>query len=55
VSRQDLDEWKSLSTGDCEVHWIPGGHFFIEQNRARVLQKINAAIAQAGGSLRRRA
>lgn len=47
VSRQDLDAWRDLSTYDCEIHWIPGGHFFIEQNRALVLQKVNAILAQA--------
>jgi len=34
---------------ECEIHWIPGGDFFIEQNRALVLEKINAIIDLAGG------
>jgi medium-chain acyl-[acyl-carrier-protein] hydrolase len=46
VSREDLEAWRALTTRDCEIHWIPGDHFFIEQNRALVLDKVNAIMAR---------
>jgi surfactin synthase thioesterase subunit len=55
VSRQDLQRWSDVCTGECEVHWISGGHFFIEQSRALVLEKVNAALLRARVSFNRRA
>lgn len=41
VSQEDAGRWEELSTRGCEVHRFPGGHFFIEEHRALVLEKIN--------------
>jgi surfactin synthase thioesterase subunit len=47
VTPQLVEGWRDLTTAGCEIHWIPGGHFFIERNRAQVLGKINTILAQA--------
>ncbi len=52
VSPGDVQAWRELTTRGCEIHWIPGGHFFIERNRPAVLEHINAIVARACGSLR---
>jgi len=48
VTEAAVEGWRELSNGRCDIHWIPGGHFFIEQSRALVLEKVNAAIAEIG-------
>lgn len=45
VTEAAVEGWRELSNGQFDVHWIPGGHFFIEQTRDLVLEKVNAAIA----------
>jgi surfactin synthase thioesterase subunit len=48
VTELSVESWRELSNGKCEIHWIPGGHFFIEENRPLVLEKVNAALAEIG-------
>ncbi|UXI70696.1 thioesterase II family protein [Tahibacter amnicola] len=45
VTEAAAEGWRELSNGQCDIHWIPGGHFFVEHSRAVVLEKVNAAIA----------
>lgn len=40
VSQDDAERWRELSTRGCEVHRFPGGHFFVEEHRALVLEKV---------------
>jgi len=47
VAQADVDAWHELTTGACEVHWLPGGHFFVNEQRAEVIARINHAIGQA--------
>jgi surfactin synthase thioesterase subunit len=46
VTPEKLAGWRDLTTQQYELHWISGGHFFIERNRAAVLEKVNAVIAR---------
>lgn len=45
VTRDAVEGWRELSQDGCDIHWIPGGHFFVEHNRALVLEKVVAALA----------
>jgi medium-chain acyl-[acyl-carrier-protein] hydrolase len=46
VSREEAERWRDLAARGCEVHGFPGGHFFIEENRAQVLEKLNAVLVK---------
>ncbi|QWP76763.1 thioesterase [Lysobacter sp. K5869] len=41
-----VEGWRELTDAGCEIQRIPGGHFFVEHNRALVLEQVNAALAQ---------
>jgi surfactin synthase thioesterase subunit len=45
VSWEEAERWRDLSARGCDVHRFPGGHFFIEENRSLVLERINKVIA----------
>lgn len=46
VPPQDIEAWRDLAAGECDIHWVTGGHFFVERNREWVLEKVNAILAQ---------
>ncbi|MFE3151896.1 thioesterase II family protein [Streptomyces sp. NPDC059218] len=37
-------EWRACSARDCEVVVLPGGHYFVETNRAGVLARVAADL-----------
>lgn len=51
VAAVDVDAWAELTTAGCDVHWLPGGHFFINEHRAAVLARVNQVIGRATRSL----
>lgn len=52
VTREAVEGWRELSDNGCDIHWIPGGHFFVEHNRALVLEQVNAALARVAQAVR---
>ncbi|QQP95722.1 thioesterase II family protein [Lysobacter enzymogenes] len=50
VGEAAVEGWREVAGGACEIHWIPGGHFFVEHSRAQVLERVNAALARFVGS-----
>ncbi|MEA3179920.1 MAG: hypothetical protein QOI59_3443 [Gammaproteobacteria bacterium] len=46
VNSQEVEAWRQVAGSDCTIHWIAGGHFFVEHHRAWVLERVNAVIAQ---------
>jgi surfactin synthase thioesterase subunit len=54
VKVEDVEAWRDIAAGECDIHWVTGGHFFVERNREWVLEKINGVLAKvrAGRSAR---
>jgi surfactin synthase thioesterase subunit len=44
VSPAEARAWQDLTTGELDIHWVTGGHFFVEHNREWVLEKVNALV-----------
>jgi surfactin synthase thioesterase subunit len=55
VTSGEVQAWEELAGGGCTIHWIAGGHFFVEHNRAWVLEKVTAVLTQVTELSRRRA
>lgn len=45
VTAHDLHGWRTLTTGPCEERWFPGGHFYLQENRAAVLRRLAQDLA----------
>jgi len=50
IPPQDIEAWRNLAAGECEIHWVSGGHFFVERNREWVLERVNAILARVGNA-----
>lgn len=46
VSREDLADWQTETHGTVMVELLPGGHFFIHQEREQLLQSIRKSLLQ---------
>jgi surfactin synthase thioesterase subunit len=44
VSPAEAEAWKELTTGELDIRWVTGGHFFVERNREWVLARVNALL-----------
>ncbi|GCE50434.1 surfactin synthase thioesterase subunit [Thermosporothrix hazakensis] len=44
VSRQELLLWRMYTSNTFELHMLPGTHFFLQDNRAALLQSITQAL-----------
>jgi len=44
VSRAEAEAWKELTTGEFDIQWVNGGHFFVERNQAWVLEQVTALV-----------
>lgn len=42
ISQQDAEEWFNFFSTNTGIHWINGGHFFIDTNKEAVLATINS-------------
>lgn len=45
-TRNQLSGWAKETTGPCETHWFEGDHFFIESDRNKVIDCVNAKLTQ---------
>jgi surfactin synthase thioesterase subunit len=45
VPLDELDAWRQETTGPFKVELLPGGHFFVESARPRLLRALSAALA----------
>jgi surfactin synthase thioesterase subunit len=52
--RTHLDAWQADTSSNFEVCVFPGGHFYIEPERASVLAKVSEFLIHAAGAARRR-
>jgi medium-chain acyl-[acyl-carrier-protein] hydrolase len=48
VSRADLEPWKETTRGECDIHMMPGGHFFLQTAQAALLAVIARKLAEDG-------
>ncbi len=46
VNRADLEAWQAVTTGACRVRMLPGGHFFIKDSRATLLEAVAMDLAE---------
>jgi medium-chain acyl-[acyl-carrier-protein] hydrolase len=44
VGREELEAWRSRTTGVCRLHMLPGDHFFIVREQAAVLHLIEESL-----------
>jgi surfactin synthase thioesterase subunit len=44
-------EWQKETTNVCDLHWFPGGHFFINQERTAVLNYLRAELNELHSQL----
>jgi medium-chain acyl-[acyl-carrier-protein] hydrolase len=44
VSEEDLQAWAELTTGAFALAMLPGGHFFIDDNRQALLAALDASL-----------
>jgi medium-chain acyl-[acyl-carrier-protein] hydrolase len=47
TSPDTLDAWSLLTTGTCQVHTLPGDHFFLNQSRTLLLRLVNDVLRQS--------
>ena len=45
VSATEIEAWRDVAASECDIHWVNGGHFFVERNREWVLERVNAVLA----------
>lgn len=43
---EEVSGWSVETSGRCDIEWFEGDHFFIHQQRAAVIDSINARLAQ---------
>ncbi len=44
VTAQAADGWKTHTKGICSLYYFNGGHFFINKETARIVEKINGVL-----------
>lgn len=42
---EQIEGWAEETAHDCQVQWFEGGHFFIQSQRAAVLDRLNAKLS----------
>ena len=41
ASREDIEAWKPHTREKCEIHYFEGGHFFLREEKEKVVNIIN--------------
>ena len=44
---EEVEAWKIHTTGNCDVHYFEGDHFFIHDEVEKVMDVINNAVRKA--------
>lgn len=44
IEQRDIEEWFKIFVQNTGIHWINGGHFFVDTHREEVLSTINSLI-----------
>jgi surfactin synthase thioesterase subunit len=47
VSAEDATAWVQHTTARCRLRWYPGGHFYLNRHRDRLLAQIRTELAEA--------
>ena len=47
ISREDLFQWKKHTTSDFSCHFLPGGHFFINESQPRLLDHLCNSLGRS--------
>lgn len=50
VPRADLEAWRERTRGPFDVRWLPGGHFFLQEQEERVARAVSEALAAQVGT-----
>lgn len=46
---EEVEAWRIHTTGNCDIHYFEGDHFFIHDETEKVLDVINNAVRKAMG------
>jgi len=46
---EEVEAWRIHTTGNCDIHYFEGDHFFIHDETEKVLDVINKAVRKAMG------
>jgi medium-chain acyl-[acyl-carrier-protein] hydrolase len=47
VPREAIDAWRELTTGPFSLRMLPGGHFFVQEQRAAIHRAVLTDLARA--------
>jgi medium-chain acyl-[acyl-carrier-protein] hydrolase len=48
VTREHLERWRELTTGDFSLHTVPGDHFFLHTSQALLLEILARRLPRLG-------
>jgi len=48
-TQEEVEAWRIHTTGNCDIHYFEGDHFFIHDETEKVLNVINNAVRKAVG------
>lgn len=46
ITYEDMRKWRLITEGDCSMHFIPGGHFYMENNLNALVGLIKTTLAK---------
>jgi surfactin synthase thioesterase subunit len=46
---EEVEAWRIHTTGNCDIHYFEGDHFFIHDETQKVVEVINNAVRKAMG------
>ncbi|MET8827278.1 alpha/beta fold hydrolase [Streptomyces sp. NPDC004610] len=49
VTAEQLEAWREHSRGPVDVRWLPGGHFYLREQRAALLAHVRDLLAPVPG------
>ncbi|HZI20589.1 MAG TPA: alpha/beta fold hydrolase [Pyrinomonadaceae bacterium] len=54
VEPRHLEAWCELTTAPCSVHLFEGGHFYLREAQAPLLEKVSSLLARTANAVRLR-
>jgi surfactin synthase thioesterase subunit len=46
VTREQLEAWRAQTSGSFELRLFPGGHFYLREHQAELLDALGGELAQ---------